>query len=88
MNQSDKKIYGHTTCKPIDIVKNFIINSSQEGDLVLDPFMGSGTTAVAANSEGRHFIGFETNEEYYKKACKRIKKEQAEIESSLLNELT
>ena len=88
MNQSDKKIYGHTTCKPIDIVKNFIINSSQEGDLVLDPFMGSGTTAVAANSEGRHFVGFEINEEYYKNACKRIKKEQAEIESSLLNELT
>lgn len=88
LNQSDKKIYGHPTCKPIDIVKNFIINSSQEGDLVLDPFMGSGTTAVAAKSYGRHFIGFEINEEYYKKACERIKKEQAEIESSLLNELT
>lgn len=84
-NQSDKKIYGHPTCKPIDIVKNFIINSSQEGDLVLDPFMGSGTTAVAAKSYGRHFIGFETNEEYYKKACKRIKKEQAENENSLFN---
>ena len=69
-------------------MKNFIINSSQEGDIVLDPFMGSGTTAVAAKSYGRHFIGFEINEEYYKKACKRIKKEQAEIESSLLNELT
>ena len=88
LNHSDKKIYGHPTCKPIDIVKNFIINSSREGDLVLDPFMGSGTTAVAAKSYGRHFIGFEINEEYYKKACNRIKKEQAEIESSLLNELT
>ena len=85
LNQSDKKIYGHPTCKPIDIVKNFIINSSQEGDIVLDPFMGSGTTAVAAKSYGRHFIGFEINEEYYKKACERIKKEQIEIENSLFN---
>ena len=85
LNQSDNKIYCHPTCKPIDIVKNFIINSSQEGDLVLDPFMGSGTTAVAAKSYGRHFIGFEINEEYYKNACKRIRKEQEEIKSSLFN---
>ena len=50
--------------------------------------MGSGTTAVAAKSYGRHFIGFEISEEYYKNACKRIRKEQAEIEKSLFNELT
>lgn len=85
LNQSDKKIYGHHTCKPIDIVKNFIINSSQEGDLVLDPFMGSGTTAIAAIKEKRHFIGMELNKEYYDIACERVKKEQREIKNSLFN---
>ena len=85
LNQSDKKLYGHPTCKPIDIVKNFIINSSQEGAVVLDPFIGSGTTAVAAIKEKRHFIGMELNKEYYDIACERIKKERAEIENSLFN---
>ena len=75
LNQSDKKIYGHPTCKPIDIVKNFIINSSQEGDVVLDPFIGSGTTAIAAIKEKRHYIGMELNKEYFDIAEDRIKKE-------------
>ena len=72
LNQSDKKIYGHPTCKPIDIVKNFIINSSQEGDVVLDPFIGSGTTAIAAIKEKRHYIGMELNKEYFDIAQNRI----------------
>ena len=46
------------------------------------------TTAIAAIKENRHYIGMELNKEYYDIACKRIKKEKAEIESSLLNELT
>ena len=75
LNQSDKKIYGHPTCKPIDIVKNFIINSSQEGDVVLDPFIGSGTTAIAAIKEKRHFIGMELNKEYFDIAQNRISNE-------------
>lgn len=40
LNTADKRKYGHPTCKPVHILKNFIINSSNEGDLVLDPFMG------------------------------------------------
>ena len=75
LNQSDKKIYGHPTCKPIDIVKNFIINSSQEGDVVLDPFIGSGTTAIAAIKEKRHYIGMELNKEYFDIAQNRISNE-------------
>ena len=75
LNQSDKKIYGHPTCKPIDIVKNFIINSSQEGDVVIDPFIGSGTTAIAAIRENRHYIGMELNKEYFDIAQNRISNE-------------
>ena len=45
--------------------------------IVLDPFLGSGTTAVAATNQGRHFIGFENNAEYFTKAEKRIGEERA-----------
>ena len=75
LNQSDKKLYGHPTCKPLDIVQNFITNSSQEGELVFDPFIGSGTTAIAAIKEKRHYIGMELNKEYFDIAEDRIKKE-------------
>ena len=72
LNQKDKKMYGHPTIKPLSMVQNFITNSSQEGDVVLDPFLGSGTTAVAAASLGRRYIGFELDEGYCEVAQKRI----------------
>lgn len=62
----------HPTQKPVDMFRYLIQASSNEGDTVLDPFMGSGTTAVACIKEKRHFIGFELNKEYYDKACQRI----------------
>ena len=55
-----------------------IENSTNKGQLVLDPFIGSGTTALAAIASKRHFIGCELDKEYYDKACKRIKLEQAQ----------
>lgn len=72
LNQKDKKMYGHPTIKPLEIVKNFIVNSSNECDVILDPFMGSGTTAVACVLTGRHYIGYELDPEYYDIACKRL----------------
>ena len=56
---------------------------SNENDVVLDPFIGSGTTAIACIKEHRHFIGMELNKEYYDIACERIKKEQEEIKNAL-----
>ena len=50
-----------------------------ENDVCLDPFMGSGTTAIACIKEHRHFIGFELNKEYFDKAVRRIKAEQAQL---------
>lgn len=73
LNQKDKKTYGHPTIKPLDMVSNFIINSSKEGDIVFDPFMGSGTTAVAAMKCNRNFLGYELNPDYYEICNKRIK---------------
>ena len=71
-NKEDKKLYKHPTIKPVEIIQNLIINSSQENDVVLDCFMGSGTTGVACKKLNRDFIGIELDEEYYKIACERI----------------
>ena len=64
LNQKDKKKYGHPTVKPLDIIENLIVNSSNENDIVLDPFSGSGTTLVAAKKLNRQYIGFELEEKY------------------------
>ena len=72
LNQRDKKRYGHPTVKPLEMIQNFVINSSLEDMIVLDPFMGSGTTAVACIKTNRKYIGFELSEEYCKIAEKRI----------------
>lgn len=72
VNTADKKLYGHPTVKPLGIIRQLIENSSEMGGVVLDPFMGSGTTAVAAICEGRHFVGFEIERDYYETAVKRL----------------
>ncbi len=63
---------GHITAKPVELVENIIFHSSNEGDVVLDCFMGSGTTAVAALKNNRNFIGFETEPKYIEIANKRL----------------
>ncbi len=78
-NQDENILYCHPTVKPCRIIQNFIINSSQEGGVILDPFMGSGTTAVACIKEKRHFIGFEINRKHYDKACERIDVERRQL---------
>ena len=69
----------HPTQKPTDLFRQLILASSNEGDTVLDPFIGSGTTAVAAIKENRHYIGFELNEEFYMNACQRISAERRQL---------
>lgn len=65
----------HPTQKPVALIRRLILTYTNEGDTVLDNCMGSGTTAIAAIRERRHFIGFELNKEYYDKAMERIKRE-------------
>ncbi len=71
-NQEDNVRYKHPTVKPLQIIRNFVVNSTEPDAVILDPFIGSGTTAVAALMEKRHFIGFETNKEYFDIAQGRI----------------
>ena len=72
LNQKDKKKYGHPTVKPEEIVANLIVNGSNEGDVVLDCFMGSGTTGAVCVGINRKFIGIEIDENYFKIATERI----------------
>ena len=62
----------HPTQKPSELIQMLIEQYSNKGDLVLDPFLGSGTTAVACVNTGRHYIGFELDPQYYDIACKRL----------------
>lgn len=72
LNTADKKLYGHPTIKPVDILQNLIVNSSSPGAVVLDPFMGSGSTGIACKSTGRNFIGIELDKGYFDTAKARI----------------
>ena len=72
VNKKDKKLYKHPTCKPIPFLQNHIINSSNEDDIILDCFMGSGSTGVAALNTNRKFIGIELDENYFNIAKNRI----------------
>ena len=63
----------HPTQKPLDILERIIKTSSNENDIVLDCFMGSGSTGVACINTNRKFIGIEKDEKYFEIACNRIK---------------
>ncbi len=66
------KAVGHPAPFPIELPKRLIELYTYEGDIVLDPFMGSGSTAVAAVRTKRHFIGFDTDPNYVEAAKKRL----------------
>ena len=62
----------HPTQKPQNLIEYLVKTYTDEGQIVLDPYMGSGTTAAACITTGRHYIGFELDEDYYKKSLHRI----------------
>jgi DNA modification methylase len=72
INIDDKNQFGHPTIKPLDLVKRHLLHATQENDVILDPFIGSGTTGVAAKETKRQFIGFEIDSNYYKLANDRL----------------
>ncbi|MCT2160031.1 DNA-methyltransferase [Granulicatella adiacens] len=71
--ESEKNNF-HPTQKPVSLCEYFIKTYTNEGDVVLDNCIGSGTTAIACLNTKRNFIGFEKNTEYFKKATDRINK--------------
>lgn len=70
---ANEKAFGkHPTQKPVDLLRRIIRASSNEGDLIMDPFMGGGTTGVAAVGLGRRFVGIELEDAHFDLASKRI----------------
>lgn len=67
-----KERVGHPTQKPIKLMDRIVSMTTNKGDVVLDPFMGSGTTAIACMNTNRNYIGFELDKEYHKLSEKRI----------------
>ena len=76
-----KENTAHPTQKPEKLLAKLILASSDPGDVVLDPFLGSGSSSVTAKKLGRHYIGIEQNEQYCIWAEKRL--EMAEHDSSI-----
>lgn len=69
----------HPTEKPLNVMEWLVKMTTNEGDTVLDPFMGSGTTGVACVNTGRNFIGIEKDEPYFEIAKKRIEDAQLQM---------
>ena len=80
-NNTCKEYVGHPTQKPVQIIKKIIENSSNEGQTILDPFSGSGTTAIACHDLKRNFICIEKEPSYVEISRKRL--EEARMQLSL-----
>ena len=87
-NVSDKKLYNHPTIKPLEVVKNHIINSTKENDIVLDCFCGSGTTCVACKETDRRYIGMEIDKEYHRIAVNRLNGITADGQLSIFTDIS
>lgn len=71
--RSERALGSHPTQKPVALMEHFVRILSDPGDVILDPFMGSGSTGVAAITNGRRFVGIELDERYYDTAERRVR---------------
>ena len=78
-NMKEKEKRYHLTQKPVPVMAWCIRHIPEGSNTILDPFMGSGTTGVAAVQEGRKFIGIEIDEGYFDIACNRIEEAQKQL---------
>ncbi len=69
----EKEFGKHPTQKPLELLKRVVLSSSDKGDIILDPFNGSGTTGIIANKYGRKYIGIDIEKEYLDLTLRRIK---------------
>src|SRR5699024_2166887 len=77
-NNSKQRV--HPTQKPVELFEYLIKTYTDEGEMVLDNCMGSGTTAIACINTGRDYIGFELDETYYRKSLERIKNHKTQTD--------
>lgn len=74
-----KQKYNHPCPVPVKLMERIILLTTNEGDLVVDPFMGSGTTGVACLNTNRRFVGFEVDMDYFDMAAERLAEEAFSI---------
>lgn len=79
---TSKEKIGHPSQKPVALINHLIASGSRKGDVILDPFLGSGTTAEVAEALGRRWVGIESNAEYTRMAKKRVERVLASPELS------
>ena len=79
----EKNNFDHPAVKPLHIIKNLILNATDEGDIVLDPFIGTGTTALACLDLNRKYIGYEIEKKYFDIAQSRINSHEIEANGLL-----
>ena len=79
----DQEAKGHPAPFPYDLAKDHILSWTNEGEIVLDPMCGSGTSIVAASDLGRKYIGFDISEEYCELANKRLEMHKAQTDNDL-----
>lgn len=82
-NVNAESISGHGAIMRMDIAEWWIKHFTRKGDLVLDPFMGTGTTAIACKNLGRNYIGIEQSKKYVDIANKRIEEETKQIRMAI-----
>ncbi len=75
----EKDIREHPTQKPVVLMRWIIENYTKEGDIIYDPFMGSGTTAIACHRTNRKFIGIEREKKYFDIAIARYRNETKQM---------
>jgi len=80
----EKRFTKHPTQKPFDLLKRIVLSSSNENDIVLDPFTGSSTTGLAAFVNNRKFIGIDTEKDYLNLSIKRFEEMKSKNNSKLL----
>lgn len=85
MSAESARRIGHPAPYPVELPRRIIELYTYTGDIVLDPFMGSGTTAVAALKTARYYFGYELSSDYIKLIDKRVSEVKEEIENSLFD---
>ena len=75
-----RKQFGHKTPKPLPLMIDLLRDFTRPGELVCDPFAGSGTTGVAARHLGRRFVGWELQEKFYRPAARRIDRAKEQLD--------
>jgi len=80
----EKRFGKHSTQKPFDLLKRVVLASTNENDIILDPFTGSSTTGLAAFDNKRKFVGIDTEKAYLDLSIKRFKELKSKENSKLL----